>query len=153
MSVDVSKLKIGVVTALFNRPVTEKLEQGAIDYLRSKDLSENQILSVNVPGALEVPLAAQALLDAGCDGVVGLGAVIRGETTHYDYVCMGSERGCSQLQLEYKKPVAFGVITVENADQAWARAGGDKGNKGQEAAEVVMEMIAVIDKIKNPTPN
>ena len=135
------KVKIGIVTARFNLEVTEKLENGAVEFLNSKGLRAEDLLIVRVPGAFEVPLAAKYLLESGVDGVVALGAVIRGETSHYDYVCNAVERGCTQLQLEYGKPVAFGVLTTENDEQAIARAGGKHGNKGREAAEVVLEMI------------
>jgi 6,7-dimethyl-8-ribityllumazine synthase len=106
------------------------------------------VLAVRVPGAVEIPLAAQALLDIGCDGVVTLGAVIRGETSHYDYVCNSVERGVSELMLKYKKPIGFGVLTTENDEQAEARAGGKHGNKGAEAAEVVVEMIGLLKELK-----
>jgi 6,7-dimethyl-8-ribityllumazine synthase len=145
----VTKIKIGVVTSRFNSEITEKLEQGAFDYLES--LTPQYIIdvmAVRVPGAVEIPLAAQALLDAGCDGVVTLGAVIRGETSHYDYVCNSVERGVSELMLKYKKPIGFGVLTTENDEQAEARAGGKHGNKGYEAAEVVVEMIGLLKEIK-----
>lgn len=135
-----SDLKIGVVTARFNNEVTDKLQDGAIEYLEQIDA---EILSVSVPGAVEIPLACQALLDAGCDGVVALGAVIRGDTTHYDYVCASVERGISSLILQYKKPIGFGVLTTENDEQAMARAGGIHGNKGTEAAQVTVEMIGL----------
>lgn len=143
-SVELGWLRIGVVTARFNSEVTEKLEIGAIDYL--EDLGA-EVYAVRVPGAVEIPLAAKALLDLGLDGVVALGAVIRGETTHYDYVCSSVERGCSQLALEYKKPVGFGVLTTENEEQAMDRAGGKHGNKGQEAAQVVVEMIGLLQEL------
>jgi 6,7-dimethyl-8-ribityllumazine synthase len=78
---------------------------------------------------------------------VALGLVIRGETSHYDYVCNAVERGCSQLQLEHNKPVAFGVLTTENRSQAEARCGGAKGNKGAESAQVVLDMLQVLDSI------
>ena len=139
--------KIGVVTARFNNPVTEKLEKGALDQLTAHGVSEDKIVAVRVPGAVEIPLAAQKLLDMGCDGVVAIGAVIRGDTSHFDYVCNSVERGCSELQLQYKKPVGFGVITTENAEQAYARCGGEKGNKGAEAAEVVIEMLNLMRKL------
>ncbi|MCB0407428.1 MAG: 6,7-dimethyl-8-ribityllumazine synthase [Bdellovibrionales bacterium] len=133
--------KIGVVTARFNAPVTEKLEQGAFEKLNTLGFKEEQVIAVRVPGAVEIPLAVQALLEQGCDGVVALGAVIRGETAHFDYVCNSVERACTQLQLDFKKPVGFGVLTTENAEQAYARSGGAKGNKGAETVEVVIEMI------------
>lgn len=139
-------LKIGVVTAEFNSEVTQKLKSGALDYLKSKKV---KVVSIDVPGAVEITLAARALLKkGGCHGVVALGAVIRGETTHYDYVCNSVERGVTQLMLDTGKPIGFGVLTTENEEQAFARAGGAHGNKGQEAAEVVLRMIEMLSKIK-----
>jgi 6,7-dimethyl-8-ribityllumazine synthase len=139
--------KIGVVTSRFNRPVTEKLEEGAIGRLHEAGLTEDDIIQVRVPGAVEIPLVVKQLFDAGCDAVVTVGAVIRGETTHYDFVCNSVERGCSQLMLEYGRPVGFGVITTENAEQAYARAGGKKGNKGADCSEVVLEMLGIKEKL------
>ena len=142
------KPNIAIVTALFNESITKTLEQGAIDCLAGRDLQP--YAQVYVPGAVEIPLAVKALLqDPKVDGVVTLGLVIRGETTHYDYVCQAVERGCSQLQLEYMKPVAFGVLTTENRDQALARAGapGGKGNKGIDAMQVVLDMLEVLNAI------
>ena len=126
-----SELQIGVVCAEFNRPVTEKLENGALEYLKSQGLEGEQIQLVNVPGAVEIPLAVKALLEEGCDGVVAIGAVIRGDTSHFDYVCNAVERGCSELQLSFMKPVGFGVITTENAEQAYDRCGGKREIKGK----------------------
>lgn len=139
------KIKVGVVTARFNNEITEKLEEGAISYLESCE--DVEIFAALVPGAVELPLACQAFLDAGCDGVVALGAVIRGETSHYDYVCNSVTDGITRLMLDYKKPIGFGVLTTENEDQALDRAGGKHGNKGAEAAQVVMEMIGLTSEI------
>lgn len=138
-------IKVGVVTARFNNEITEKLEEGAITYLESCDGVE--IFAALVPGAVELPLACQAFLDAGCDGVVALGAVIRGETSHYDYVCSSVTDGITRLMLDYKKPIGFGVLTTENEEQAMARAGGALGNKGAESAQVVMEMIGLTQEV------
>jgi 6,7-dimethyl-8-ribityllumazine synthase len=138
-------LKIGIVTARFNHEITEKLEEGAISYLESCEGVE--IFAALVPGAVELPLACQAFLDAGCDGVVCLGAVIRGETSHYDYVCKSVTDGVTRLMLDYKKPIGFGVLTTENEEQALARSGGAHGNKGAEAAQVVVEMIGLTQEI------
>ncbi len=132
---------VGVVTARFNSEVTKKLETGAIEKLLESGLSQDQIKQVRVPGAYEIPLAAKYLLEAGCEGIVAIGAVVRGGTPHFDYVCNSVERGCSSLQLQYNRPVTFGVITTDNAEQAYDRAGGKKGNKGADAAEVMIEMI------------
>ncbi len=141
-----SKIKIGVVTARFNDEVTSKLEEGAISFLETCEGVE--IFAALVPGAVEIPLAVQTFLDHGCDGVVALGAVIRGDTSHYDYVCNSVTDGLTRLMLDYKKPVGFGVLTTENEEQAMARAGGEHGNKGAEAAQVVMEMVGLTHEIK-----
>lgn len=139
-------MKIGVVTARFNFEITEKLEEGALAFL---DEIDTDVFAVRVPGAVEIPLAAQALFDyQKVDGVVVLGAVIRGETTHYEEVCRSVERNCSRLMLDYKKPVGFGVLTVENEEQALDRIGGKHGHKGAEAAQVVVEMIGLLSEIK-----
>lgn len=140
-----TSIKVGVVTARWNNEITERLEEGAISYLESCEGVE--IFAALVPGAVELPLACQAFLDAGCDGVVVLGAVIRGETSHYDYVCSSVTDGVTRLMLDYKKPIGFGVLTTENEEQAMARAGGEHGNKGAEAAQVVMEMIGLTQEI------
>ncbi|MNK11952.1 6,7-dimethyl-8-ribityllumazine synthase [compost metagenome] len=139
-------IKVGVVTARFNNEITEKLEEGAISYLEGCEGVE--IFAALVPGAVELPLACQAFLDAGCDGVVALGVVIRGETSHYDYVCNSVTDGVTRLMLDYKKPIGFGVLTTENEEQALDRAGGKHGNKGEEAAQVMMEMIGLTGEIK-----
>ena len=141
-------LKIGVVTSRFNSAVTDKLEAGALDYLSNVD-EEIEVLSIRVPGAVEIPLACQALMDKGCAGVVALGAVIRGDTSHYDVVCNSVERGVTALMLERKIPIGFGVLTTENEEQAFARAGGAHGNKGAESAEVVLEMIGLLADLRS----
>lgn len=140
-------LRIAVVTARFNDSITSKLEDGAFDFLEEVGA---EIFSVKVPGAIEIPLTIKALFETKkIDGVVALGAVIRGETSHYDYVCQSVERGCSELMLQFNKPVGFGVLTTENEAQALARAGGEHGNKGYEAAQVVVEMIGLLQEIKS----
>lgn len=140
------KIKVGIVTARFNHEITFKLEEGALDYLL--EIPDLEVESVRVPGAVEIPLACKALFDRGCSGVVALGAVIRGETSHYDVVCNSVERGVTQLMLDMGKPIGFGVLTTENEDQALARAGGAHGNKGQEAAQVMIEMMGLIRDLK-----
>lgn len=140
------KMKIGVVTSRFNDEVTELLEKGTLEFLSSCDV---EIYAVTVPGAIEIPLAAQALFEyQKVDGVVTLGAVIRGETTHYEEVCRSVERNCSRLMLDYKKPIGFGVLTVENEEQAFDRVGGEHGHKGIDAARAVIEMIGLLSEIK-----
>ncbi|MGE3973459.1 MAG: 6,7-dimethyl-8-ribityllumazine synthase [Bdellovibrionales bacterium] len=142
-------VRVGVVTARWNSQITEILETGALQYLSEAGVTQTQV--VRVPGAFEIPLAAQALLQSGVDAVVALGAVIRGETTHYESICEAVERGCTELQLKFTKPVAFGVITTENLQQALDRAGGKHGNKGYEAAQVALEMIKLVKSINPPS--
>jgi 6,7-dimethyl-8-ribityllumazine synthase len=146
-------MKIGVVTSRFNEEVTSKLEEGAIHFLENFEEEQIEIWSVRVPGAVEIPLACKALFEKGCEGVVAVGAVIRGETTHYDLVCNSVERGVTQLMLEVGKPIGFGVITVENDEQAMDRAGGKHGNKGAEAAQVTLEMIGLLKSLKKTKPS
>lgn len=107
-----------------------------------------EVFSVKVPGAIEIPLACKALLDVGCEGVVALGAVIRGETSHYDYVCNSVERGITQVMLDTGKPIGFGILTTENEEQAYDRVGGDHGHKGEETALVVLEMVGLLKDLK-----
>lgn len=145
-----SELKVGVVTSRFNKEITDKLCEGAIKQLQSMGLKPAQIRSVSVPGAYEIPLAAKWLLEDGCDGVIALGAVIRGETTHYDYICASVERGCTILQIETGCPIVFGVLTTENVAQARARVGGAHGHKGKDAACVLIEMLHLKRKTKSP---
>lgn len=142
------KLKIGLVTSRFNSEITEKLEEGALRVLEAYESQDLEVLAMRVPGAVEIPLACQALFDVGCDGVVALGCVIRGETSHYDYVCNSVERGVTQLMLDYKKPIGFGVLTTENDEQALDRIGGKHGHKGEEAAQVTLEMVGMLQDLR-----
>ena len=138
--------RVGIVTSRFNSEITEKLEEGAITVLEAVDGLE--IFALRVPGAVEIPLACQALFEQGCEGVVALGAVIRGETSHYDVVCNSVERGVTALMLQYKKPIGFGVLTTENEEQALERVGGKHGHKGTEAAQVMLEMMGLLEQVK-----
>lgn len=138
---------IGVVTARFNEQVTSALHEGALEVLN--DFGVNYF-EVSVPGAVEVPMAVQWLIEyKKCDAVVALGCVVRGETPHFDYVCNAAERGCSELQLKYNVPVAFGVLTTDDGHQALARAGGAKGNKGKDSAFVALEMLALKEELSS----
>ena len=143
MNLKLESAKFGVVTAKFNAEVTDKLQAGALATLKEAGCKDANIVSVRVPGAFEIPLAAQALLANGCDAVIALGAVIRGETSHYDFVCNAVERGCTELQLKFSKPVAFGVLTTDTDEQAMDRAGGKHGNKGIEAAVTAVQMASI----------
>lgn len=144
-------LRIGVVTARFNFEITEQLESGALKRLEELGVNRAQITSTRVPGAYEIPLAAKWLIEeARCDAVIALGAVIRGETAHFDYVCQAVERGCTTLQLESGCPVVFGVLTTDTEEQARDRIGGGHGHKGREAADVAVEMLNLKEEILSP---
>lgn len=136
-SVDASGLKFAVVVARFNSGITEKLLEGAREALTKA--GAKGITVFYVPGAFELPFAAMKLAEA-YDGIIALGAVIRGETPHFDYVCDAAARGLLQVSLETGTPVAFGVLTTDTVEQAEARAGGKHGNKGYDAAMTAIEM-------------
>lgn len=139
---------IGVVVAKWNSFITDKLLEGSLNVLRNKGFADEQIKVVYCPGAYEIPLTAKKLIEK-VDGVIALGAVIRGDTPHFDYVCEAVNNGVLELNMESGKPVSFGVLTTDNISQAQERAGeGDSsGNKGAEAALALLEMLSVINKI------
>ncbi|MEY2469394.1 MAG: 6,7-dimethyl-8-ribityllumazine synthase [Actinomycetota bacterium] len=140
---DSSDLRIGVAIARFNDAITVRLRQGAMDALARHGVTD--ICEVWVPGSFELPLVARAMLtDGGCDAVVALGCVIRGETTHYDLVSEECAAGLQRVQLDFGAPVVFGVVTAENNEQAIARASVAQMNKGGEAADTAVEMIETL---------
>lgn len=144
--------KVGIVAARWNSFVTDKMLDGAIDLLKSKGIAENNITVVRCPGSFEIPLTAEKLVNKeSIDGVIAIGAVIRGDTPHFDYVCDAVTRGISDLNLSTGKPVSFGVLTTDSVDQATLRADTDspKGNKGAEAALALLEMISITQQIEN----
>lgn len=137
-------MKIAIVVSRFNQNVTELLLQGALERLKECGLSqENGTVEIaRVPGAVEIPLIAQRFARRGdCDAVICLGAVIRGETGHYEYVCQQVSYGCQRVALDCDIPVIFGVLTTENEAQAFARVGGVYGHKGREAVDAALTMI------------
>lgn len=136
-------MKIAVITSRFNEAVTKKLHEGAMQ--RLKELGIKDVVEFWVPGAVEIPLIAKKCAKSGdFDAVICLGAVIRGETTHYDYVCDQVSQGCQQVMMQYELPVIFGVLTTENADQAFDRVGGAHGHKGRDAANAAVEMAQLL---------
>lgn len=142
--------KIGIVASRFNSFIVDRLYDGAIKGLKANGISDDAITVVKVPGAFEIPVAVKALLDNNeVDAVITLGAVIRGETPHFDFICNECAHGISQLAITSGKPVIFGVLTVDNTDQAMDRAGDEESNKGYEAASAALEMISVIKKVKS----
>ena len=137
--------RLGVVCARFNAEVTGRLLAGARGAWQAAGLEEADVVVVEVPGAFELPLAARALaVGRRVDTIACLGAVIRGETSHYDLVAGECAAGCQRVQLDTGVPVAFGVVTTESLAQALARSGGDRGDKGAEAVETALEMLAVL---------
>ena len=138
-------LRIGVVLARFNQSVTDHLLAGALDALARHGVAEDAIDVAVVPGSFELPLGAQRLAASGrYDALVCLGAVVRGETPHFDFVAAEVARGVADVARRYDLPVAFGVLTTDTVEQALARAGGERGNKGYEAAVTALEMVQVL---------
>jgi 6,7-dimethyl-8-ribityllumazine synthase len=136
------------VVSRFNDFISSKLVEGAVDALKRHGATEEQLLLVKVPGAFEIPLAAKKLAESGkVDAVICLGAVIRGSTPHFDYVAAEVSKGIAVVSLDTKVPVAFGVLTTDNLEQAIERAGTKSGNKGWDAALAAMEMVNLFKQL------
>ncbi|MDY4954325.1 MAG: 6,7-dimethyl-8-ribityllumazine synthase [Candidatus Onthomonas sp.] len=143
-------IRIGIVAARFNEFITSKLVGGALDALKRHDVSEDSVDIAWVPGAFEIPLIASKMAKSGkYDAVICLGAVIRGSTSHYDYVCSEVSKGIAQVSLASDIPVMFGVLTTENIEQAIERAGSKAGNKGFDCAVGAIEMVNLIHEIES----
>jgi len=150
-STDADRLRFGVVCSRFNHLITVRLLEGCIGELVRRGASADDIHVAWVPGAFEIPLAARTLARSRrYDAVVTLGAVIRGGTPHFDYVCDGVTRGVLDVMNETSVPVAFGVLTTDDVDQALARAGGEDGNKGEEVASAAIEMARLLPRLASP---
>ena len=142
-------MKVGIVAARFNEFITNKLLGGAMDGLLRHGVQEEDIQVAWVPGAFEIPLIASKMAKSGkYDAVICLGAVIRGATTHYDYVCSEVSKGIATVSLHSDIPVMFGVLTTENIEQAIERAGSKAGNKGYDCAVGAIEMVNLIGEIE-----
>ena len=142
------EVKIGIGAARFNEFITSKLLSGAQDALVRHDVKDDNIDVAWVPGAFEIPLIADKMAKSGkYDAVICLGAVIRGNTSHYDYVCSEVSKGIAHVSLESGIPVMFGVVTTENIEQAIERAGTKAGNKGFDVAVGAIEMINLINNL------
>jgi 6,7-dimethyl-8-ribityllumazine synthase len=152
-SSDGAGLRIAVVVARFNAYITERLLAGALAQLAASGVNDADVAVVRVPGAFEVPLAARELAaTAGVDAIVCLGAVIRGDTPHFDFVAQAAADGTSRVMLDHGLPIAFGVLTTNTVEQAIERSVEGKGNKGAEAVETVIEMIGVLRAIRAGAP-
>ena len=147
-SLDGSGQRLAIVVSRFNEIVTEPLLRGAIATARDRGIDDEALDVVRVPGAFELPQAARRLAEQGAyDAIVCLGAVVRGETPHFDYVCSEAARGITLVSQEFNLPVTFGVLTCDTMEQARARAGGSAGNKGDEAMRAAIEMVNVFKMI------
>ena len=141
-------LKFGIVVARFNEFITSKLLGGALDTLHRHEAADDDIDVAWVPGAFEIPLVAKKMAESGkYDAVICLGAVIRGSTTHYDYVCNEVSKGVAQVGLTTGVPTIFSVVTTENIEQAIARAGSKSGNKGYDCALSAIEMVNLLKQL------
>ena len=145
---DGKNVRIAIVAGRFNEFITSKLVGGALDVLKRNDVSEESIDIAWVPGAFEIPLITKKLANTGkYDAIITLGAVIKGSTPHFDYVCAEVSKGVSQISLQSELPVIFGVLTTNNIEEAIERAGTKAGNKGADAAFSAIEMINLIKQI------
>lgn len=141
--------RIAIITSEFNPDITHELYKGAFDQLLSKGIEKECIDEYWVPGAVEIPLIAKLCAEKSCySAIIALGAVIRGETTHYDYVCDQVSDGVQSVMLQFNIPVIFGVLTTENEQQAQDRIGGAHGHKGRDSADAAIVMIDLIQKLK-----
>lgn len=139
---------IGIVVSRFNSDITDQLLEGALAQLFHLGFHPDQITIAKVPGAIEIPLTAQRLAATDVfEAIICLGAVIYGETRHFDYVCQQVSEGCLKVALEKDIPVIFGVLTTDNKEQALDRVGGKKGHMGREAANAAFELVSVLQQI------
>lgn len=148
---DAAGVRVAVVTARFNQHVTSRLYEGCVQELAERGSREGDVTSHDVPGCFELPLVAQTLAQSGrFDAIICLGAIIRGDTPHFDYVSAETARGIQQATLDAGVPVIFGVLTTDNEAQALARIGGDAGHKGRESALAAIEMARLMRRIREP---
>ncbi len=138
-------LKFALVVSRFNSFITERLLEGALDCLRRQGVAEDDLMVARVPGAWEIPVVVKRLAQSKAyDGVICLGAVIRGSTPHFDYVAAEVSKGIAQVSLESGLPISFGILTTDTLEQAIERAGSKAGNKGFAAAEAAIEMVNLL---------
>lgn len=143
-----SNIKIAIVVSRFNEKITQALLSGCSARLIELKIKKENIKIISVPGAIEIPLIIKKLAKSkNYQAIIALGAVIRGETSHYDYVCQQVSDGCRQLALDYELPIIFGVLTTDNIEQARDRIGGAHGHKGKDAAEAAVEMVGLMRKL------
>lgn len=145
---DSKGLKIALVAGRFNDIIVDRLVGGAVDYLARHGCDKENMTLIKVPGAFEIPVVTKKLAESGkYDGIVILGAVIRGATPHFDYVCNECAKGVAQVSMDNGLPIGFGLLTCDTIDQAVERAGSKAGNKGVEAASAMLETVRVMEQI------
>ncbi len=150
-----SDAKIAIVIAYYYKDIGDSLLEGSMNTLEKYGIDNNNVNIFYVPGAFEIPLMAKSLakqVSNGAniyDGIITLGAVIQGETPHFDYVCNECSRGVAEVGYNFEIPVSFGVLTTDNMEQTLNRAGGKKGNKGEEAAMAIIEMMYLVNQINS----
>ena len=141
--------RVVIVASRFNQDIVDRLLSGALDALEETGTGRDEVRVVRVPGAFELPLAAHRLADSGeYDAVVGLGCVIRGETSHFEHVSRAATDGLERVSLDSGVPVGFGVLTTDTVDQALARSGGGAGNRGYDAAVAALEMVQLLRDLR-----
>ncbi|MDE0118684.1 MAG: 6,7-dimethyl-8-ribityllumazine synthase [Bdellovibrionales bacterium] len=138
--------KIGLALSSFNLDIAIRLKEGALDELKKTGINNFEIREV--PGVVEIPLLAQWLFQKNCQAVIALGAVIRGETAHFDACCRMVEQGCMQVQLKMNRPIIFGILMTENKAQALARSGGKKGHIGRLAVQTTLKMLSFMEEVQ-----
>lgn len=145
---DAKGLKIAIIATRFNDFVVDRLVGGAVDYLKRNGGDTEDMTIIKLPGAFEMPIAAKKLAESGkYDGIVALGAVIRGATPHFDFVCNECAKGLAQVSMDSGLPVGFGLLTCDSLEQAIERAGSKGGNKGVEAASAMLETCRVLEQL------
>ncbi len=146
--IDARGFRIGIVVSRFNNFITAKLLDGALDGLKSHGVADDDLTIVHVPGAFEIPLVVEKMAAAGkYDALACLGAVIRGDTPHFEYVSDAVTRGIGKAMWKYQVPISFGILTTDNVQQAMERAGSKDANKGYEAALTAIEMVSVLRQL------
>jgi 6,7-dimethyl-8-ribityllumazine synthase len=142
-------LKFAIVATRFNDIIVDRLVGGAVDYLTRHGADKENITIIRIPGAFELPIACKKIAEGAqnYDGIIALGAVIRGGTPHFDYVCAEAAKGIGQVSLSSGMPIGFGLLTTDNLEQAIERAGSKGGNKGVEAAAALLETVRVLEQL------
>ena len=153
-SLEVSKLKIGIVVSEWNKKITSALLDGCLSVLKKQNIRSENILQKTVPGSFELALGAQWLIEYfNADAVICIGCIIKGETPHFHYLSGTVTKNIGDLSLKYGRPFIFCVLTTENEEHAMERAGGNKGNKGEDAAYAALKMINLKSDLKTNTKN